>query len=254
VSFTGSDDAGARVGERAGKNVKKTILELGGSDPFVVLEDADLDLAAERAVWGRMTNMGQSCVASKRFIPVESVSETFIEKFKAKMASLKVGDPLDDSTEVAPLSTAKAAALLDDQVKRSVAAGAKVILGGKRPDPNGAFFEPTILTDVKPGMPAYDEELFGPVAAVITVRDEARAIEVANDTKYGLGGSVYTRDLARGRRVAEKIEAGMVFINHPAWIYEDMPFGGIKKSGYGRECGELGIHEFVNKKLVRALG
>lgn len=254
VSFTGSDDAGARVGERAGKNVKKTILELGGSDPFVVLEDADMDLTAERAVWGRMTNMGQSCVASKRFIPVESVSETFIEKFKAKMASLKMGDPLDDSTEVAPLSTAKAAALLEDQVKRSVAAGAKVILGGKRPDPNGAFFEPTILTDVKPGMPAYDEELFGPVAAVITVRDEARAIEVANDTKYGLGGSVYTRDIARGRRVAEEIEAGMVFINHPAWIYEDMPFGGIKKSGYGRECGELGIHEFVNKKLVRALG
>jgi succinate-semialdehyde dehydrogenase/glutarate-semialdehyde dehydrogenase len=254
VSFTGSDDAGARVGERAGKNVKKAILELGGSDPFVVLEDADMDLTAERAVWGRMTNMGQSCVASKRFIPIESVSETFIEKFKAKMASLKMGDPLDDSTEVAPLSTAKAAALLEDQVKRSVAAGAKVILGGKRPDPNGAFFEPTILTDVKPGMPAYDEELFGPVAAVITVRDEARAIEVANDTKYGLGGSVYTRDIARGRRVAEEIEAGMVFINHPAWIYEDMPFGGIKESGYGRECGELGIHEFVNKKLVRALG
>jgi succinate-semialdehyde dehydrogenase/glutarate-semialdehyde dehydrogenase len=254
VSFTGSDDAGARVGERAGKNVKKAILELGGSDPFVVLEDADMDLTAERAVWGRMTNMGQSCVASKRFIPVEAVSETFIEKFKAKMASLKMGDPLDDSTEVAPLSTAKAAALLEDQVKRSVAAGAKVILGGRRPDPNGAFFEPTILTDVKPGMPAYDEELFGPVAAVITVRDEARAIEVANDTKYGLGGSVYTRDITRGRRVAEEIEAGMVFINHPASIYEDMPFGGIKKSGYGRECGELGIHEFVNKKLVRAPG
>jgi len=253
VSFTGSDDAGARVGERAGKNVKKAILELGGSDPFVVLEDADLDLTAERAVWGRMTNMGQSCVASKRFIPVESVSETFIEKFKAKMASLKMGDPLDDSTEVAPLSTVKAAALLEDQVKRSVAAGAKIILGGKRPDPNGAFFEPTILTGVKPGMPAYDEELFGPVAAVITARDEAKAIEVANDTKYGLGGSVYTRDIARGRRVAAEIEAGMVFINHPAWIYEDMPFGGIRKSGYGRECGELGIHEFVNKKLVRAL-
>ncbi len=254
VSFTGSDDAGARVGERAGKNVKKAILELGGSDPFVVLEDADMDLTAERAVWGRMTNMGQSCVASKRFILVASVSEAFIEKFKAKMASLKMGDPLDDSTEVAPLSTVKAAALLEDQVKRSVAAGAKIILGGKRPDPNGAFFQPTILTDVKPGMPAYDEELFGPVAAVITVRDEARAIEVANDTKYGLGGSVYTRDIAHGRRVAEEIEAGMVFINHPAWIYEDMPFGGIKKSGYGRECGELGIHEFVNKKLVRALG
>ncbi len=252
VSFTGSDEAGARVAERAGRNVKKTILELGGSDPFVVLEDCDMDLTVERAVLGRMENMGQSCVASKRFIPVESVSDTFVERFKDRLSSLKMGDPLDESTQVAPLSSAKAAALLEDQVRRSVAAGAKVVIGGKRPDPDGAFFEPTILTDLKPGMPAYEEELFGPVAAVIVVADEARAIAVANDTKYGLGGSVYTRDVERGRRVAEEIEAGMVYVNHPAYIYEDMPFGGVKKSGYGRECGELGIHEFVNKKLVRA--
>jgi succinate-semialdehyde dehydrogenase / glutarate-semialdehyde dehydrogenase len=253
VSFTGSDDAGARVAERAGKNAKKTVMELGGSDPFVVLEDADMDLTVKRAVFGRMNNMGQSCVASKRFIPVESVSKEFIERFKEKLSNLKMGDPLDESTGVAPLSSPQAAAHLEDQVKRSVAAGARVILGGKRPDPNGAFFEPTILVDVKKGMPAYDEELFGPVAAVIVVPDEARAIQVANDTKYGLGGSVYTCDLERGRRVAEQIEAGMVYINHPAYTYEDMPFGGIKKSGYGRETGELGIHEFLNKKVVRPM-
>ncbi len=253
VSFTGSDEAGARVGERAGKNVKKTILELGGSDPFVVLEDCDMDLTVERAVLGRMGNMGQSCVASKRFIAVELVSEIFVERFKEKLSGLKMGDPLDASTQVAPLSSTQAAARLEDQVKRSVAAGAKVLVGGRRPDPNGAFFEPTILADVKRGMPANDEELFGPVATVIVVRDEAKAIEVANDTRYGLGGSVYTRDVERGRRVAAEIEAGMVFIDHPAYIYEDMPFGGVKKSGYGRECGELGMHEFVNKKLVRAL-
>jgi succinate-semialdehyde dehydrogenase / glutarate-semialdehyde dehydrogenase len=253
VSFTGSDAGGAHVAERAGKNVKKTVLELGGSDPFVVLEDADMDLTVERAVWGRMNNMGQSCVASKRFIVLDSVSKVFIERFEAGLANLKMGDPLDESTGVAPLCSTQAAATLEDQVNRSVAAGARIILGGKRPDPKGAFFEPTILTEVKKGMPAYDEELFGPVAAVIVVPDEAKAIEVANDTKYGLGGSVYTRDIERGRRVAEEITSGMVYINHPAYTYADMPFGGVKKSGYGRETGPLGIHEFVNKKLVRAM-
>ena len=253
VSFTGSDAGGAHVAERAGMNVKKTILELGGSDPFIVLEDAEMELTVERAVFGRMNNMGQSCVASKRFILLESVSEEFIERFKKKLAALKMGDPMDESIGVAPLCSVQAAATLEDQVNRSVAAGAKVLLGGHRPDPNGAFFEPTILTDVKKGMPAYDEELFGPVAAVIVVPTELRAIEVANDTKYGLGGSVYTRDIERGRRVAAEIEAGQVYINHPAYTYEDMPFGGIKKSGYGRETGPLGIQEFVNKKLVRVL-
>jgi succinate-semialdehyde dehydrogenase/glutarate-semialdehyde dehydrogenase len=253
VSFTGSDAGGAHVAERAGMNVKKTIMELGGSDPFIVLEDAEMELTVERAVFGRMNNMGQSCVASKRFIPLQSVSEEFIDRFKEKLAALKMGDPMDESTGVAPLCTVQAAATLEDQVNRSVAAGAKVLLGGKRPDPNGAFFEPTILTDVKKGMPAYDEELFGPVAAVIVVPNELSAIEVANDTKYGLGGSVYTRDIERGRRVAADVEAGMVYINHPAYTYEDMPFGGIKKSGYGRETGPLGIQEFVNKKLVRVM-
>jgi succinate-semialdehyde dehydrogenase/glutarate-semialdehyde dehydrogenase len=253
VSFTGSDDAGARVGERAGRNVKKTILELGGSDPFVVLEDADMDLTVDRAVFGKMTNMGQSCVAAKRFILLESVREEFVDRFRERLAGLKMGDPLDESTGVAPLSSVEAAARLEDQVNRSVAGGARVILGGKRPSPDSAFFEPTILTNVKKGTPAYDEELFGPVAAVMVVPDEDTAIAVANDTKYGLGGSVYTSDIERGRRAAEQIQAGMVFVNHPAWIYEDMPFGGIKKSGYGKETGPLGIQEFVNKKLLRVL-
>jgi succinate-semialdehyde dehydrogenase/glutarate-semialdehyde dehydrogenase len=253
VSFTGSDASGARVAERAGRNVKKTILELGGSDPFVVLEDADMELTIERAVFGKMTNMGQSCVAAKRFILHRSVAAEFVDGFREQLAELRMGDPLDETTGVAPLSSVDAAAKLEDQVKRSIALGAQPVLGGKRPSPDSAFFEPTILTNVKKSMPAYDEELFGPVAAVMVVPDEETAISIANDTKYGLGGSVYTRDIDRGRRVAARIEAGMVFINHPAWIYEDMPFGGIKKSGYGRECGPIGIQEFVNQKLVRVL-
>jgi len=253
VSFTGSDASGAQVAERAGRNVKKTILELGGSDPFVVLEDADMDLTVDRAVDGKMTNMGQSCVAAKRFIVHQFIADEFINRFRDRLAGLKMGDPLDESTGVGPLSSVEAAARLEDQVNRSVAGGAQVILGGKRPSPDSAFFEPTILTNVKKGTPAYDEELFGPVAAVMVVPDEATAISVANDTKYGLGGSVYTVDIDRGERVAAKIEAGMVFINHPVWIYEDMPFGGIKKSGYGRECGPAGIREFVNQKLFRVL-
>jgi succinate-semialdehyde dehydrogenase/glutarate-semialdehyde dehydrogenase len=253
VSFTGSDGAGAKVAERAGRNAKKTILELGGSDPFVVLEDADMHLTIDRAVTGKMTNMGQSCVAAKRFILLEKIADEFIERFRARLAELKMGDPLDEKIGVAPLSSARAAERLEEQVNRSVAGGAKLILGGKRPRPESAFFQPTILTNVQKGTPAYDEELFGPVASVMVVADEQRAICVANDTKYGLGGSVYSRDENRARRIADQIDAGMVYINHPAWIYEDMPFGGIKKSGYGRECGPLGIGEFVNKKLVRAL-
>jgi succinate-semialdehyde dehydrogenase / glutarate-semialdehyde dehydrogenase len=253
VSLTGSDTAGARVAERAGKNLKKTVMELGGSDPFIVLEDADMELTVNQAVFGRMNNMGQSCVASKRFILLESVSDEFLEKFRARLAALKMGDPLDEATGVAPLYSPHAAAQIEDQVNRSVAAGARILLGGKRPDPEGAFFEPTILTNVQKGMPAYEEEIFGPVAAAIVVRDEADAIAIANDSRYGLGGSVYTRDIERGRRVAEEVETGMVYINHPAYTYADMPFGGIKKSGYGRETGELGILEFVNRKVVRVM-
>jgi succinate-semialdehyde dehydrogenase/glutarate-semialdehyde dehydrogenase len=253
VSFTGSNDSGAKVAERAGRNVKKTILELGGSDPFIVLDDAEMNLTIDCAVMGKMTNMGQSCVAAKRFIVQEKVGGKFVDRFRAKLAELKMGDPLDEATGVAPLSTTRAAEILEDQVNRSVAGGAKVILGGKRADPGTAFFEPTILIEVKKGTPAYDEELFGPVASVMIVPDEKTAIAVANDTKYGLGASVYTTDPKRGRRVADQIDAGMVYINHPVWIYEDMPFGGIKKSGYGRECGPLGLEEFLNKKLYREM-
>ena len=253
VSFTGSNAAGAQVAERAGRNVKKTILELGGSDPFVVLEDADMELTAARAVQAKMTNMGQSCVAGKRFILLKEISEEFIERFTAALRSLKMGDPLEESTGVAPLVSKEAAERLEEQVRESVAKGAQVILGGGRPHPDSAFFEPTILTNVQKGMPAYDEELFGPVASVIVVADDAAAIRVANDTKFGLGGSVYSRDVVHARVVADQIDAGMVYINHPAWIYEDMPFGGVKKSGYGRECGPIGIEEFVNKKLLRSL-
>ena len=253
VSFTGSNASGAKVAERAGRNVKKTILELGGSDPFIVLEDAELKIAVDCAVQGKMTNMGQSCVAAKRFVIHEDVAGEFLDHFRARLATLEMGDPLDETTGVAPLSTARAAEILEDQVNRSVAGGAKIVLGGKRKEPGSAFFQPTILLDVKKGTPAYDEELFGPVAAVIIVPDEEAAIAVANDTQYGLGASIYTIDPARGRHLADQIEAGMVYINHPAWIYEDMPFGGIKKSGYGRECGPLGIKEFVNEKVLREI-
>lgn len=253
VSFTGSNDSGAKVAEHAGRNVKKTILELGGSDPFIVLDDADIELAVDRAVTGKMTNMGQSCVAAKRFIVHQDVSGEFVDHFRTKLSQLKMGDPLDEATGVAPLSSPRAAEILEDQVNRSVAGGAKVILGGKRDEPGSAFFEPTILIGAKKGTAAYDEELFGPVASVMIVPDEKTAIAIANDTKYGLGASVYTTDLKRGRRVADQIDAGMVYINHPVWIYEDMPFGGIKKSGYGRECGPLGIEEFLNKKLYREM-
>ena len=253
VSFTGSDDSGAKVAERAGRNVKKTILELGGSDPFIVLDDAEMKLAIDCAVMGKMTNMGQSCVAAKRFIVQEKGGGKFVDRFRAKLVELKMGEPLDEATGVAPLSTARAAEILEDQVNRSIAGGAKVILGGKRAEPASAFFEPTILVNVQKGTPAYDEELFGPVAAVMIVPDEQTAINVANDTKYGLGASVYTIGQARGRRVADQIDAGMVYVNHPVWIYEDMPFGGIKKSGYGRECGPLGMEEFLNKKLYREM-
>jgi succinate-semialdehyde dehydrogenase / glutarate-semialdehyde dehydrogenase len=249
VAFTGSDNSGAKVAERSARNVKKAILELGGSDPFIVLDDAEMKLAVDCAVRGKMGNMGQSCIAAKRFIVHEDVSGEFVDHFRARLVGLRMGDPLDETTGVAPLSTPRAAEFLEDQVKRSVDGGAKVILGGKRVGPDSAFFEPTILVDVRKGTPAYDEELFGPVASVMIVPDEETAIAVANDTKYGLGASVYTIDQERGRRVARQIEAGMVCVNNPVELYEDMPFGGIKKSGYGRECGPLGIEEFLNKKL-----
>ena len=254
VSLTGSEKAGASLAEIAGKNLKKVVLELGGSDAFIVLEDADMDKTVEWAVIGRMNNTGQSCVAAKRFIVVEAVADEFLEKFKEKLGALKAGDPMDEDTQLGPLSSEEAAVHLDDQVKRSVAAGAKVLLGGKRIDRKGAYMEATILTDITSDVPAYHEELFGPVASFYRVKDEAAAIELANDSPFGLGGSVFTNDIERGKKVADQIDTGMVFINHPTWTQADLPFGGTKRSGVGRELSELGIQEFVNKKLIRTSG
>lgn len=251
VSLTGSEAAGVSVASEAGKKLKKSVLELGGNDAFIVLEDADIDKAVEWAVVGRMNNNGECCVASKRIIVLEKVADEFLGKFKDKLSKMKVGDPMDPSTELGPLSSEEAAVHLADQVKRSVDAGAKVLLGGKRVDCPGAFMEPTILTNLKPGIPAYHEELFGPVASFYRVKDEQAAIDLANDSSFGLGGSVFTRDIERGKRVADQIDTGMVFINHPTWTQADLPFGGTKGSGYGRELSELGINEFVNKKLIR---
>ena len=251
VSLTGSEEAGASVASEAGKNLKKSVLELGGSDAFIILEDADIEKTVEWAVVGRMNNNGQCCVASKRFIAVEDVADEFLERFKNRLSNIVVGDPMDKTTELGPLSSEGAAVQLADQVKRAVDAGAKVLIGGKRVDRPGAFMQPTILTDIKPGNPAYLEELFGPVASFYRVKNEQAAIDLANDSPFGLGGSVFTQDIERGQRVADQIDTGMVFINHPTWTQADLPFGGTKRSGYGRELSELGIDEFVNKKLIR---
>jgi succinate-semialdehyde dehydrogenase/glutarate-semialdehyde dehydrogenase len=251
VSLTGSEAAGASLASEAGKNLKKSVLELGGSDAFIILEDADINKAVEWAVVGRINNNGECCVAAKRFIAIESVADEFITKFKDKMANLIVGDPMDAATQLGPLSSEEAAVALADQVQRSVDAGATVLLGGKRPSRPGAFMAPTILTDLHPGIPAYYEELFGPVASFYRVKDDQAAIDLANDSPFGLGGSVFTQDIERGKLIADQIDTGMVFINHPTWTQADLPFGGTKGSGYGRELSELGIDEFVNKKLIR---
>lgn len=250
VSLTGSEGAGASVAALAGKNLKRSVLELGGNDPFIVLEDADLGLAIEQAVQGRMVNAGQSCVASKRFILVKAVAEQFLKGFKEQMSALKMGDPMDEKTTLSPLSTEDAAVKLLEQVQSSIEAGATVLLGGDRPDREGAYFNPTILSDVTPDNPTFDQELFGPVATIYVVNDEAAAIELANQSSYGLGGSVFTADIERGRRIAEKVETGMMFVNQPTSSQAELPFGGIKNSGYGRELSHLGILEFVNKKLI----
>ena len=251
VALTGGVAAAKGVAERAGRNVKKSTMELGGSDAFVVLEDADLDKTLTWAIWAKMNNMGQCCIAGKRFIIVEELADPFLSKFKAAMESLIPGDPMDRHTTLGPLSTEAALIQLLKQVDEAVAHGATLVLGGKRVDRPGAFMEPTILTDIAPDNPAYREEFFGPVALFFRVKDEDAAIALANDSDYGLGGSVFTQDIERGKRVASRIETGMVFINHPTWTASDLPFGGIKNSGYGRELSSHGIQEFVNKKLVR---
>jgi len=251
LSLTGSGSAGAIVAAEAGKHVKKSVLELGGSDAFIILEDADIEKAVDWAVVGRINNNGQCCVASKRFIAVESIADDFLKLFTAKLAALVVGDPMEESTNLGPLCTEEAAVKIADQVKRAIDGGAKILLGGKRVDQEGAYMEATILTNILPDNPAFYEEFFGPVALFFKVKDEQEAIALANDSPFGLGGSVFTQDIERGKRVANQIDTGMVFINHPTWTQADLPFGGTKASGYGREMAELGLNEFVNKKLIR---
>jgi succinate-semialdehyde dehydrogenase/glutarate-semialdehyde dehydrogenase len=251
VALTGSVAAGRTIAARAGKNLKPSSMELGGSDAFIVLEDADIAHTIKWAVWGRMYNTGQTCCAAKRFIVVDKVADKFLEEFKKALGALKAGDPMDEKTTMGPLSTESAAVQLLAQVDAAVAHGAKIVMGGKRMDRPGAFMEPTILTNVEPGNPAFRDEFFGPVAMFFRVKDEDAAIALANDSDFGLGGSVFTKDLARGKRVASRVDTGMMFINNISWSDADLPFGGIKDTGYGRELGDMGIQEFVNKKLVR---
>ena len=253
VALTGSVAAGRSLAARAGQNLKPSSMELGGADAFIVLEDADLDHTVKWAVWGRMYNDGQTCCAAKRFIVVDAVADAFLKKFKAALGGLKAGDPMDPATTLGPLSTEGALIDLLKQVDTAVAHGAKIVMGGKRVDRTGAFMQPTILGDVAPGNPAFRDEFFGPVAMFFRVKDEDAAVALANDSDFGLGGSVFTRDVERGRRVASKVETGMMFVNNISWSDAELPFGGIKDSGYGRELGDMGIQAFVNKKLVRTL-
>jgi succinate-semialdehyde dehydrogenase/glutarate-semialdehyde dehydrogenase len=250
VTLTGSDRAGSQVAEQAGRHLKKTVLELGGSDPFIVLEDADLDRAAQIAAEARLQNSGQSCIAAKRFIVVAAIMDPFLERFIAAMRSGRVGDPVDPATRIGPQARLDLRENLHRQVRQSVQRGAKVALGGQLPDGPGAFYPPTVLTAVQPGMPAFDEETFGPVAAVVRASDEADAIRIANASQYGLGASIWTRDRARGERLAGEIEAGSVFVNGLVKSDPRLPFGGVKRSGYGRELSEYGLREFVNVKTV----
>ncbi len=247
VAFTGSNKGGAAVAEQAGRNVKKTVMELGGVDPFIVLEDADMDATIERFKFGKLHATGQICIAAKRIILVESIAQEFLDRATRLFGSLEPGDPLDESTGYGPVCNEKAAIQLEQQINESVAAGAKLLVGGKR---DGAFIQPTIMTDIPKGSPADCEELFGPVALIHIAKDEEDAIRIANDSDFGLGGSVHTNDLERGRRVAERIESGTCFVNQISWTYASMPMGGVKKSGYGRELADLGIMEFVNQKLI----
>ena len=250
VTLTGSDRAGSQVARQAGRHLKKTVLELGGSDPFIVLGDASLEQAARTAAEARLVNSGQSCIAAKRFIVVEPVFERFLERFVAAVAARRLGDPLAAGTDVGPQARADLRANLQRQVEESVRRGAKLVLGGSVPEGPGFFYPPSVLTAVENGMPAFDEEVFGPVAAVIRVRDDADAVRVANASPYGLGAAVWTEDRERGERLAAELEVGSVFVNGLVKSDPRLPFGGVKRSGYGRELSEFGLREFVNVKSV----
>lgn len=250
ITLTGSEKAGAAVASQAGKLIKKTVMELGGSDPFVVLADADLSKAAETAVRSRFLNNGQSCIAAKRFIIHKSVVKEFTQLVEHEVAKLVVGDPLNDKTNLGPMARVDLAETVLTQIRKSIAMGAYLLLGGESGKLGGAYVNPTVLLNVKKGMPVYDEEVFGPVLSIIEAEDEEECIRIANDTVYGLGASIWTRDIERAQNIASKIEAGSVFINGMVKSDPRLPFGGIKLSGYGRELSEVGIREFVNIKTI----
>ena len=250
VTLTGSSDTGSRIAELAGRALKKTVLELGGSDPFIVLADADLEAAAATAVRARNQNNGQSCIAAKRFIVVDSIASDFERRFAKGVEDLAVGDPMDPKTQIGPLARRDLLDTLERQVNESVGAGARVLTGGERISGKGYYFRPTVLGDVTPDMPAFKEETFGPVAAVVRVRDADEAVRVANDSAYGLGASLWTRDAALGESLARRIESGSVFINGMVASDPRLPFGGIKRSGYGRELSAFGAREFTNVQTI----
>jgi acyl-CoA reductase-like NAD-dependent aldehyde dehydrogenase len=252
VTFTGSVPVGAKVAQRATSQVKKTVLELGGSDPFIVCEDADIDKASDGAVKGRFINCGQSCIASKRFIVVKKIANEFIEKFVQKVEGLDVGDPLADDTDVGPLVNAGGLKKIDSQVKESIKEGAEILTGGEQMEGRkGYFYRPTVLKNVTPKMHIAQEEVFGPVAPIIVATDEVEAMKFANDSEYGLGASMWTQDLGKAERLSNSIESGIVSVNNVVASDPRVPFGGVKKSGFGRELSRYGMLEFVNIKSVR---
>lgn len=250
VTLTGSEEAGSQVASFAGRHLKKTLLELGGSDPFIILADADLQAAVKTAVTARMLNQGQSCIAAKRFIVASEVADEFVGQIKQVIETLVIGNPMEAETQAGPLARPDLVDEIERQVKDSVKAGASLVLGGKRPLRPGSYFEPTLLDHVKKGMAVYNQETFGPVVVVIRAKSEEEAIEIANDSEFGLGGCVWTSDLAKGESIARKIETGAMFVNGMTKSDPRLPFGGIKKSGYGRELGVFGIREFVNVKSI----
>ena len=250
VTLTGSEPAGRQVAATAGAQMKKSLLELGGSDPFIVLEDADLELTVEQAVLSRFLNTGQSCIAAKRFIVVDAIAGAFIERFRTAVEALVIGDPLDEATRLGPMARFDLREELHQQVVDSISQGAVAVTGCSPEGGDGSWYQASILDHVKPGVRAYNEELFGPVASIIRAADEKEALRIANDTDFGLGGSVWTRDSARGERIARQLECGCAFVNGLVKSDPRLPFGGIKHSGYGRELSKLGIHEFVNAKTI----
>jgi acyl-CoA reductase-like NAD-dependent aldehyde dehydrogenase len=251
ITFTGSVPVGAKVAQRATSQVKKTVLELGGSDPFIVCEDADIEKASTGAVKGRFINCGQSCIASKRFIVVKNVANKFIEKFVQKAERLRLGDPLSDDTDIGPLVNTNGLKKIDSQVKESVKEGAEVLTGGEQIEKKGYFYRPTVLKNINPKMSIAQEEVFGPVAPIIVADDEVEAIELANDSEYGLGASIWTQDLDKAERLSSSVQSGIVSVNNVVASDPRVPFGGVKKSGFGRELSRYGMLEFVNIKSVR---